>query len=374
MRALKNLNDLLEAIEGELRNLKESDTVCLIHHDDGDGCSSAALFSIIVTRLTGIAPIFFPIRGPNNITYKLVNQIKTISPDYLFTLDVSLEPIKLSIFRGFVLDHHLTDFHDAGGMMYINPRSFEKEDDKVVPTSYMIYKVLKAMYPDEKASWVAGIGITEDHRVELCRDVFEDIKADYPDLFEGEISQINMEKSVFGRAWDIVRAGRMVRKTDGAKTAVEALVETKNRPDKFLNGLTQHSFALMRFYSKVAFETQYSLSEVRERGKFYRDKKVIIFETKPSRINALTSFIADKIRQEYPDYIICVVGSEYGLEKRKISVRLEQSKRKENLVDILEKVKKEVPSVKGGGHQSAIGIFVDYNDLDDFLKEFVAAI
>ena len=113
---------------------------------------------------------------------------------------------------------------------------------------------------------------------------------------------------------------------------------------------------------------------VRERGKFYRDKKVIIFETKPSRINALTSFIADKIRQEYPDYIICVVGSEYGLEKRKISVRLEQSKRKENLVDILEKVKKEVPSVKGGGHQSAIGIFVDYNDLDDFLKEFVAAI
>jgi single-stranded DNA-specific DHH superfamily exonuclease len=375
VKSLKNLNDLIEKMENDLKKLGEYDNVCLIHHDDGDGCSAAALFSILVSKLTGSFPILFPIRGPNNVNIKFANQIRDLNPDYVFSLDASVDPIKLSNFKGFILDHHLTDFKDYGGMSYVNPRSFEKDDRKVTPTSYMVYKLLKKMFSDEKASWVAGIGVTEDHRVEICKDLFEEIQKDFPDLLDvKEITQLNLEKSVFGRFWDIVRSGRMVRKTEGAKTAVLALIECKDRPDRFLNGLTQHSFALLRFYSKVAYETQYSLSEVRERGEFHKDKKVIFYENRPSRISALTSFIADKIRQEYPDYIVCVVGSEWGRESKKISVRLEQTKRNENLVEILEKVKEHVPTVKGGGHKSAIGVFVSPNYYKRFIKEFLAAV
>ena len=56
----------------------------------------------------------------------------------------------------------------------------------------------------------------------------------------------------------------------------------------------------------------------------------------------MTSFIADKIRQEYPDYIVCTIGSEFGREKKKISLRLEQTKRKEDLIEILGKIKENI--------------------------------
>ena len=66
-----------------------------------------------------------------------------------------------------------------------------------------------------------------------------------------------------------------------------------------------------------------------------------------------------------------MIGREFGNQHKKISIRLEQSERNEDLTSILDKVKGKVLTVRGGGHKSAIGVSVSQEDLNDFFREFI---
>ncbi len=367
---------MLENIENLLKKLKKDDLVCIIHHDDGDGISSSALFSILIQEMIGSFPLTFPVSGANEINRGLLNSLKMLNPEMVVVLDLPVNPKRLNLFSGFILDHHVFEIDETERrMMYFNPRFFENDDDKVVPTSYMVYRILKDLVPEEKISWVAGIGITEDHRVELCKEVFENIIKEYPDLLNiDEITQEKIENNIFGKMWDMVRSGRMVRGSDGAKTATLALIECKNRPDQFINGLSEHAFMLKVFYERVLNATQNSLKELETSGNFFKDKKVIVYEPKNVGLSGLTSFISDKIRHEYPDWITCVINKTTRGGKAKVSIRAEQTKRNVDLVEVLKKISKKIPSMKGGGHKSAVGLNIDYKDLDKFFEEFLKLI
>jgi single-stranded DNA-specific DHH superfamily exonuclease len=63
----KKLKKMIKYIESYLEKLSPDDQVCLLHHDDADGCTSAALFSILIKRLTGGYHILFPIRVEGNV-------------------------------------------------------------------------------------------------------------------------------------------------------------------------------------------------------------------------------------------------------------------------------------------------------------------
>lgn len=376
MKKLKNLSDLIDQAESIIKTIKKTDKICLIHHDDSDGVTSATLFSILINNLIGDYPILFPVAGIENINKQLFTRIKSFNPDFVFVFDVTAIPNDMDYFKGFVLDHHVfTEVESRNDMPYLNPHSFEKDSEKVVPTCYMVYKILKKFFPSERVAWIAGIGVTEDHRVNACKDVFEEIKKETPELLKIEkIDQDSLEKSFFGELCDMVRSGRMLKGAEGAKTAVLALMECKDRPDKFVNGLTQHSLALRRFYDKVAYETQNYIGDVERNGKFYRKQKVIVYEQPRIRLRGLTSFIADKIRQKYPNWVAYVINKEYRGGKAKISIRLEQECRDEDLVTIIEKIKEKIPSVKGGGHRSAIGVILNIDDIFEFEKEFLGSI
>jgi len=376
VKKLKDLNELFLQIEEMIKKIKPSDRICLIHHDDTDGCCSAALFSILIYNITGDYPQLFPIIGLENVNRVLINRLKMANPDYVFVFDVTIDPRDLNIFKGFVLDHHIyNNIEQNADIPFFNPRSFEKDDTKVPPVSYMTYKILEKFYPNEKVAWIAATGITEDHRVDLCRDVFEKVKLETPELLKVEnINQESIEKSFFGELWDMIRSGRMVKGSEGAKTAVLALVECKDRPDKLINGLTQHSSALRRFYEKLVYETQNCLRDVERRGLFLKREKVIIYVQSRMKMRGMTSFIADKIRQRYSEWIAYVINKGYGREKTKISIRLEQEERREDLVGIIEKIKEKYPNVKGGGHKSAIGVILDEDDVMGFEKEFLGLI
>jgi len=370
------LKTMIKDMQSYLDRVSPDDTVCLIHHDDADGCTSAALFSIIIKRLSGINPILFPVRGTGNVNKSMINRLKTLNPDFVFTLDIPLKPRRIGLFRGFVLDHHIFDeIRPTSSILYFNPRVFEKEDNKVVPVSYITYRLLNEMFPEEKVSWIAAIGVTGDHRVELCSDVFDDLKKEYPELFNlKEITQNNVENSIFGKFWDMIRSGRMVKKMEGARTAVLALLECKNDPDKLLNGLTQHSSALRKFYDKVSYATEGFLINIRDKAEFHNDKKVVIYKAKKSSISALTSFIADKIRQKYPEWIVVVVGGESRGKDKNISIRLEQTRRDDNLASLVKKLEEKVPTVSGGGHKAAVGASVSPEFLDEFLRTLVSLV
>ena len=370
------MNELFLKAKKIIKKIRQKKKVCLIHHDDADGNCSAALFSILIYNLVQDYPILFPVGGVEGVNRKLLSKIRKVGPDLVFVLDVSVEPEKLESFYGFILDHHMFSGKERGGrMIYLNPFTFEKNDEKIPPTSCMVYRILKDIFPREKVAWIAGIGITEDHRVELCRDVFEVIKKENPELLKSiKIDQESVERSLFGELWDMIRAGRMVKGSEGARTAVLALIECKDRPDKLVNGLTQHSSALRKFYEKVIYETQNCLAEVERKGRFIKEKKVIFFEQEKEKLRGLTSFLSDKIRQKYPEWIVCVINKEYGYKKSKISIRLEQKKRSEDLVSMLEKIKGSIPSLKGGGHKSAVGVIIDSEDIPEFEKRFLSLI
>ncbi|MCX8178522.1 MAG: DHHA1 domain-containing protein [Candidatus Aenigmarchaeota archaeon] len=373
MKWVKNLNnftELLNLLKDEIKNVQSGNKVCIIHHDDADGCTSATLMSILLFRLTNQFPELFPIRGPNNLSKNLLMKLKTFNPDFVFTLDVTIDPKRLGVFNGFILDHHVQSIQSKNNMKYINPRDFEKKDEYVPPTSYMIYKLLKVFFPEERVSWIAAIGITEDHRVDLCKDVFEDVKREFGSFFHlKEINQKSIENSVFGELWDMVRSGRMIKRMNGALVVVNALIECKNDPGKFINGLSTNSYVVRRFYENIERENRKILDDVKINGKFIQDKKILVYEAKHSNINSITSFASDKLRQKYPDWIICVIGRDKGFNV-KLSIRIEQSMRNIDLVEIVNKIKKEMPTIKGGGHKSAIGVTLAKNDLNRFLELF----
>jgi len=358
-----------------IKNIKKGDKICLVFHDDSDGVTSAALFTILIHNLIDDYPVLFPIVGIENINSRLSSRIRSCDPDFVFVFDVTAEPKDLDDFRGFILDHHIFfKIESRNDMPYLNPHQFEKNDEKVHPTSYMVYLILKKFLPHEKVAWIAGIGITEDHRVEICKDVFEKIREETPELLKVKrINQENVEKSFFGELGDMIRSGRMLKGSEGAKTATLALVECKDRPDKLINGLTQHSLALRRFYDKVSYETQNYMNDVEKDARFYKKQKVIVYEQPHTKLRGLTSFIADKIRQKYPEWISYVINKEYS-GKAKISIRLEQEERNENLVTIVETIKKRIPTMRGGGHRAAIGVVLNLEDVYVFEEEFLKAI
>ncbi|MDI6825899.1 MAG: DHHA1 domain-containing protein [Candidatus Aenigmarchaeota archaeon] len=370
------MNELLVRIEDIIKKVESTNKICLVHHDDCDGSTSAALFSILLHNLIGDYPILFPISGVEYVNRRLINSLKMMNPDFVFVFDLTVDPEDLNIFKGLILDHHIfMGIRQREEMPYLNPRSFEEKDEKVPPVSYMTYKILNNFFPQEKVAWIAAIGITEDHRVDLCKDVFEKVKEENPELLKIDtIDQESVEKSFYGEFWDMVRSGRMVRGTEGAKTAVFALIECKDRPDKFINGLTQHSSVLRKFYEKLTHETQNCLKNVEKRGLFLKRERVIIYEQGRVKMRGMTSFLADKIRQRYPSWIAYVINKEYGKRKSKISIRLEQKNRDENLVEIIEKIKEKIPTVKGGGHKSAVGVILDLEDVFEFEKEFLSLI
>jgi len=377
VKKLKNLNELLNEAIIILKKIKQNDKICIIYHDDSDGCCSAALFSVLVHDLINDYPLLFPVSGLENVNRTLMNRLRLANPDFVFAFDITVDPEWLEDFNGFVLDHHFfKEISERENMPYLNPRTFENDDEKVPPVCYIVYRILKTMSPSEKISWIPAIGITEDHRVDLCKDVFDEVKNDYPELLNNveKIEQKIVESAFFGELSDMVRSGRMVRGNEGAKTAVLALVESKDRPDKFVNGLTQHSFALRRFYEKLTYETQNWLNDVERKGRFFKNEKVIFYEQKGMGLKGLTSFLSDKIRQKYPEWIICVINKEHEKGRAKISIRLEQSKRNENLVYIIEEIKKKMPSIRGGGHKSAIGVFLHPDEVPYFEKEFLSLV
>ncbi len=376
MRELNNIEDMYQKIEDILKQIKKDDLVCIIHHDDADGVSSATLMSILIQELTQSYPLAFPIRGPTGINKKLLSSLKTLNPEMVIVLDMSVDPKKLNLFSGFIIDHHIFEIDERErNMLYFNPRFFEKNDEKVVPTSYMAYRIMQDLVPDKKVSWIAGIGITEDHRVEICREVFEDVKREYPDFLKTDvINQNEIEKTIFAQMWDMLRSGRMAKGSEGAKTAMLALIETKYRPDQFINGLSEHAFTLKKYYERTLYATQSLMRELKILGKFYKEKKVIVYEPKSMELGGITSFLSDKIRHEYPEWVACVVSKTARGGKAKVSIRVEQSKRNVDLVQILKTIEPKIPSMSGGGHKSAVGVNIDYKDLNRFFEEFLKSV
>ncbi|MCS7134836.1 MAG: DHH family phosphoesterase [Candidatus Aenigmarchaeota archaeon] len=375
MNEIKNIEDLVSFLKKVVENVKSGDRVCVVHHDDADGCTSAALMSILLFKNTGQLPEILPIRSPTCISKNFINRLKSTNPDYIFTLDVSIDPKKMGLFNGFILDHHIQNYQNKGNMLYLNPRFFEKVDENVPPTSFIIYKLFKSFYPFEKISWIAAIGITEDHRVELCKEVFYQVMKEYPNFFDvNEINQRNIENSVFGKLWDMVRAGRMIKRIEGAKIAVRALIECKDNPSNLLEGSGSYSYNLLKFYKNVDREVKKILKNIPKNTKFYKEKKVLVYNLPASKMESLTSFIADKLRSLYPEWIVCVVGNAENDKGVKISIRVEQNKRDVDLAFIVEKLKVMFNGLKGGGHKSAVGVNIKKDDVEKFFKELLNSV
>jgi hypothetical protein len=94
VKKLKNLTDLFEQAENIIKKIKKDDKICLIHHDDSDGCSSAALFTILIHDLIDDYPILFPVTGVENINSQLFSKIKSFNPDFVFIV-LPLELMKM---------------------------------------------------------------------------------------------------------------------------------------------------------------------------------------------------------------------------------------------------------------------------------------
>ncbi|MCX6821148.1 MAG: hypothetical protein NTW30_00040, partial [Candidatus Aenigmarchaeota archaeon] len=90
------MNELFLQIEEIIKKIKPNDKICLVHHDDTDGCCSAALFSILIHDMIGDYPMLFPIVGLENVNRILINRLKVSNPDFVFVFDVTINPKDLN--------------------------------------------------------------------------------------------------------------------------------------------------------------------------------------------------------------------------------------------------------------------------------------
>jgi len=331
-----------------IKNIKKSDDVIIIFHNDADGICSAAL---MLNYLSFLEKKPFIISQPMPMDKNLIQKVKTTIPNKIIFLDLAadqqynmlLKPLS-SLAKIMVIDHHKisTDLNKKN-IVHYNPRF--SDPDIYQSASYCVYEILSKIHKMEKYLWIAAIGIVADYALEDSEKLIKQIKKKY------NIKE--MRDSIFEKISDMICAANSTKSLK-PENIVELIVSAKGPEEIISNNDLVHSYELVENEIKKVLEDTEKNSEIINNTLFYNLK---------SKFN-LRSPISSKLVERYPKKNIIIyqkIGS-----KIKISAR-------SNITDIASKLKESIRGLNAsaGGHERAAGAILYSKDWEKF-KENMA--
>ncbi len=345
----------------------------LIHHGDADGVASAYLLYRAFWKFLGRK--FSMVRAVGALDYHLpfLKEFAERFSFYLITdLDVgdSLSAIKElpPEKRVFVYDHHKIGF-DLGelpeNVFYCNARMLRGTEWH--PASYFGYAFYRYVEEgeggkyDPNALWLVAIGLTGDMAFYDYPELEEEVRKEYPRLFEGSptaleriVSRINasfshlmshpshLVFSLIDKAWEL---GDPMYFLEGEDEAVKTLQERR----KEYHDIIKRAVRLMP--ERAVLELGYPV--------------VHLLVEAPYVINGP---LANAMVQEWPDKI-ALAGQKFG---DIVGVEIRKGQKVEvDLAEILHSLRSRgFPFISAGGHPMAAGASLESRYWKHFVKYF----
>lgn len=346
-----------------LKGVKPSDKVIILHHNDPDGCCSAAIAYLLLKKSATVTARLIT----SSVDEYMVNDFLFEKLDdgvtHLIVLD--LPTFKARIVKKFkrvstlVIDHHTPV--NMNEVVYCNPRVLDR--DVYMPVSYLLYHIYKKLVGrGVDVEWIAATGTLGDYDIEHCKDLFRKLKKHHPKLLgrfkiNGETLY---EKSLLGKIVKIIEAARIVAGDSGAGLATRVLISSEDY-NLLLDGTTSETKQLLSFFEK-------SEDELKRLGDDFKSNcrrfgKILFYEVVSPL--GLKSTLATRVQKHYDAEVIVVVQKRGDVYK----IGLRRGKKSTiNLSSLIKSMISEIPNSSSGGHPQAAAGTIPALYMPVFLK------
>ena len=290
--------------------IRESYRILVFYHYDLDGLISA----ILIEKFLKNKDIEFK---PSTLNLNNFKSSYLDEYDLIIFLDLATS-YKFLGEKVFIFDHHEIEEKYKRYLNVINPKKYNKE--VCYPTSKIVYDLIK----DESFLHLFLIGFISDG----CES------EDFLKKFE---EKYKTSRKVLFNIVKYLEAYLVLKGYKGSEYLFNFL-----KFDYSFESLKRKYYYFRQYYIKLMEEVNRLVEGVDEIGN-------LVFLEVNSKIPAILSYLANFLQDKYKDKIIIVYSkknSEYVFSAR--------SPKQINLMEVFEKVKKEI-EVSFGGHKSALG-------------------
>jgi len=331
-----------------LKNIKPTDGVVVVFHNDGDGISSCTLIKKWLAHI-GVDP--YIISQPMPPDKNLIRRIQTGLPDKIIFVDLAIDqqPTVLKKLKGIasilIIDHHIIS-HDMSeeGISHYNPR-FE-EPRRYQSASYITYKIISRLMDVSEWLWVAALGAVSDYDLSASQDLIKEAQKLWTIEMFNKIAA--MVESM--RATKLMSADQMV-----------ALVNNSKEPKQLLEAPD-----FRQSYEKIQTELEATLLDAQASAEKVGD---IVFYKIKSKYN-LKSPVSTKLSEKWPEKFIVV----YEQIDKYINASVRNQAKRLNVDKILRAAARSIRGCSAGGHEAAGAAQMLEKDWPEFKQNLIQTV
>jgi single-stranded DNA-specific DHH superfamily exonuclease len=333
----------------EIREILERCSNPLFFFDnDQDGLCSYLLLRRKYGKGNGIPVKNFPMGK------EYFRRVIEFNPDIIFVLDQPLvdkdffEAVRELNLPIIWIDHHENDLNKIPNFVrYFNPLYNKNKNN--FPVTYLCNQIVE----DENEFWISVSGCVAD---KFFPDFYDKFFKSFPDLgINSEEPFKILYNSQIGRISRMMGAGLKDRTTNVMKM-IRYLIEVKS-PYNLLEKTKENSSFYERFeVINSKFEKLFSKAK-----KTNIEKNVLFFVYEGE--TSMSADLSNKLSFSFPDKLVCVCY----IKGLKVNASLRGRNIKPKILEILEKI----PFSRGGGHDDAVGLQIDKDNLNFFKEELL---
>jgi single-stranded DNA-specific DHH superfamily exonuclease len=162
---------LLEKFAGFCGSLSQCDNVAIVHHNDADGISSAAITAKAVFKITGKKPVLvYGFNYRNKATEKKILEELPKKANKLIIVDLATDYYGRKLGKVdfmdaiLIIDHHEFNLDlNSEKIVFIHPKFLSKKNSSAYPASKLCFDLFNRILDLQAADWIACIGIIGDN-------------------------------------------------------------------------------------------------------------------------------------------------------------------------------------------------------------------
>jgi len=334
-------------ILGVREHLEKAQNPIFFYDNDADGFCSYVLFRRFIEKGKGVA-----VKSHPDIDEGYASKAQQLNADYVFVLDrpilgekfvEEIQKLQLPIVW---IDHHEVSDEKYNDVFVFNPNKGKKKTNE--PVSYWAYKITNR----KEDLWISLMGCIADH---YLPDFTKEFANKHPEHWGKNI------KEPFD-AYYRTEIGRLARVIgfalkDSVTHVIQLqnfLIKCKSPADMFIELESNKPFA--KKYDEITKKYDVLL----EKAKRDVEDKLLFFNYGGGL--SMSSEISNELSYLYPKHVIVVAYTSGPITN--LSLRGKKVKM------VIDKLLPDFENSSGGGHEEAVGVRLQTEDLERFKNEF----
>jgi single-stranded DNA-specific DHH superfamily exonuclease len=317
------------------------DRIAIIHHNDGDGICSAAIFALTLKKLDNF-PVLIHAPEHVDIEEDTRQMIKESGAEQVIFLDIPIERLSNVNLPTLIIDHHPhTRKLDLDGEIHHITSNC---------ASYLTYEFCKKITEIDDLAWIAAIGCLSDKDEQGLERIFPTVE-----------KESGLDRTIIQKMMGFISSAKVLG-SDGISCGVNALIEASTMGiETSVLGSTPNSQKLRELRQISRSERDYWLlfhkdfAKIKDRLIYYRIKSKL----------PIQSYLAGTLSNFYPKHVCFVTNDNFVDKFRTIECRTKLEGI--SLGQMLRHIAEELGG-SGGGLDYAAGAKIPPEKENDFLE------